>query len=186
MGGLSGGIYDLISGDPAQAQEEKLGQSGDYGINTGQGLVTPAAAWDEAILSGDPTRIATALAPEISAGQTGAQQQKNQVAQFGTRGGGTGAATQAIDAGTRANIINLTGGLQERTAANAGNLGLNLIGQGSNDVGNVARMKTTRRSQVLGDIGGIEKTAAAIAGGVMGGAAGGGGDGPARISVAYE
>lgn len=149
---VAGGIYDLIAGDPAEREEKTLGSLGNQEISTGESLVNPAATYYENILSGDPSRIAQSLSPEISAGQTQVEQQALGNANFDTRSGGTAASTQAGEAGERANIINLVGGLQSSSAGAAGSLGSSQESMGSSNEQAVANLKSGRRSQVTSDI----------------------------------
>jgi hypothetical protein len=96
------------------------------GFDTGVGNndVTAASKWYNDILSGDPTKMAEAVAPETSAIQGQAQQAKNQTAQFSPRSGGTAAWMANLDANTRAQIIKLLGGLQSGSADALKSLGL--------------------------------------------------------------
>jgi hypothetical protein len=98
-------------------------QQAGFATGVGQGDVTAASKWYNDILSGDPTKMAEAVAPETSAIQGEAQQAKNQTAQFAPRSGGTASAMAGLDANTRAQIIKLLGGLQSTSAGALGNLG---------------------------------------------------------------
>jgi len=98
-------------------------QSAGFSTGVGQNDVTAASKWYNDILSGDPTKMAEAVAPETSAIQGQAQQAKNQTAQFAPRSGGTAAAIAELDANTRAQIIKLLGGLQSGSASALGSLG---------------------------------------------------------------
>lgn len=178
MGSIASGLFDLFSGDPALQQEKQLETLGTDQINTGQNLVTPAATYYENILSGDPSKIAQTLSPEISAGQQQVEQQALQGSQFGTRSGGTAAASRAAEDAERGNIINLVGGLQSSAASAAGNLGTEQESLGAGNVNDVAGMKTRRQQQVAGDVGNVVQGAADVAAGIMGGAGGAGGADP--------
>jgi hypothetical protein len=155
VGGLISSIYDLASGDPAKAQENQLGALGGYETNVGQNLTNAGAGFDEAILSGDATRTAQALAPEISAGKERVQQDTKTNAEFGTRSGGTAASTANAQDAERSNIVNLVGGLQQGAAGQALNAGGNLLNQASGNINDVAGMNTARQKTVTGDVGGI-------------------------------
>jgi len=163
MGSLVSGIYGLVAGDPTQKEENQLGQIGGYETGTGEGLTTDAAKFDEAILSGDPTKIAQALAPQISAQQSQIQQQAKQNAEFGTRSGGTAASTAGAEAAGRGNIINEVGGLQSTTANNAGSLGSNLLGEASSNIGAEAGLASKAAANKQADVGNIAQGAAEIA-----------------------
>ena len=172
MGGLVGGIFDLASGDPTQGEQKKFGALGDYQTGVGEGLTTAGAGFNEDILSGDPTKISQALAPEISAGQGQVEQQRLQDANFGSRSGGTAASTAAAEGANRGNIINLVGGLQKSTAESSLTHGGNLMSEASGNIGNEAQLAEQRRQQQVGDVNGIASSVASIATGLpMGGAA---------------
>jgi hypothetical protein len=170
MGGLVGGIFDLASGDPTQGEQKKFGSLGDYQTGVGEGLTTAGAGFNEDILSGDPTKISQALAPEISAGQGQVEQQRLQDANFGSRSGGTAASTAAAEGANRGNIINLVGGLQKSTAESSLTHGGNLMSEASGNIGNEAQLAEQRRQQQVGDVNGIATGAAEIAMGIPGGA----------------
>jgi hypothetical protein len=178
MGGLVSSIFDLAEGDPTQTQENQLKGLSNYQTGVGEGLTTAGAGFEEGILSGDPSRIAGALAPEISAGQGQVQQQALTNANFGNRGGGTNASTQAATGAERGNIINLVGDLQGKTAGAAVAQGGGILGQASGNIGTEASLATANRQRLDSDVGGIASSAAAIADPFLGGAdAGGGGAG---------
>jgi hypothetical protein len=121
-----GGFFSSIFGgsDPTLGRNIKLfGQEAGQESGLGSGLTTDAAKWYESILSGDPTQEASAIAPESAALTEEAQQKKNELAQFAPRSGGTAAATDMMDANTRAQIFKLLGGLKSVAAAGAAGLG---------------------------------------------------------------
>lgn len=106
--------------------KSNIGQFGaDAGAASTTGAVDVTAASKEYqdILSGDPTKEAAAIAPETKAAQDQAAQAKKTTAEFSNRGGGTGGAMQGIDAATRANLIQLLGGLKMGAASGAASLG---------------------------------------------------------------
>jgi hypothetical protein len=170
MASLVSGIYDLSQGDPAKGQENQLSSLGGFETGTGEGLTTAGANFDESILSGDPTKVATALAPEISSQQQQVQQQKNQDAQFAPRSGGTAASDANASTAGRSNIINLEGGLESGAASGALSAGGNLLSQASGNINDVAGLKTARQAAQTADVGGIAQGAAEIATGFDGGA----------------
>lgn len=170
MGGLVGGIFDLVGGDPA-AQEGKAYKD-LYGFENplGEKSITQGLDWNSDILSGDPAKIAEALAPEIKHGQEMVQQQAQQGAQFGNRSGGTNAATQAAQSQERGNIINLIGGLQKGAADTLTGAGENLLNMGSSNVGQSADLAYRNRQRQVGDVSGIASDVASIAMPFFGGA----------------
>ena len=172
MGGLVGGIFDLAMGDPTAVENKAYKDLYGFENPLGEKSITQGLDWNSDILSGDPAKIAEALAPEIKAGQQQVQQQAQQGAMFGNRGGGTNAATQAAQSEERGNIINLIGGLQRGAASELTGAGENLLNMGSSNVGNAANLDLANRQRQVGDVAGIAKDAASIAMGGFGGAAG--------------
>lgn len=167
MGGLVAGIIDLFHGDPDKTQENQLENLSQYETGEGESLIGPAAKFEQDILSGDPTKLATALAPEISADQQQVQQAAKTNADFGERSGGTTAATAAAQAGERANIFDLAGGLQGSTAGTSLMAGEGLLGQVPSELDSVAQMKTARRGETQTDIENINKGMSEIASRIM-------------------
>ena len=106
------------------------GAIGGFATGAGESALTPALTWMRNILSGDPSKIAQSLAPEISAQQGQISQAAKQGAEFGTRSGGTASANANAQARGRGDIINLVGGLQSGTAGNLANVGSSLVNTG--------------------------------------------------------
>lgn len=175
MGGLAGGIFDLMGGNPAQSEQNQFGSVANYGINTGEGATTAANNYYQGILSGNPQKMAETLAPEISAGQQEVQQQAQTNAEFGNRSGGTNASTQAAQGQERGNIIDLMGGLQKGAAGAEAGLGSNMLSQGSKNLANQANLALGWRNQQVNDVNGIASGVASIAMGLPMGGGGGGG-----------
>lgn len=163
MGSLVGGLFDLFSGNPTQKEQNQLGSLGGYDTGVGEGLTTAGANFEEGILSGDPTKQAQALAPEITAQQNQEQQAKNQLAEFSPRSGGTAAAAAGMDTAGRGNIISLLGGLEGSTAGAAVGQGTGLLGQASSDISQEAQLANQRRQQLTSDVTGIAEGAGQIA-----------------------
>lgn len=177
MASLVSGIFDLASGDPTQSEQNALQSLAGYEANTGEGAVNAGLGFNNAILSGDPAAIARVEAPEIRAGQDQIQQQAEQNAFFGNRGGGTNSSTQAAQEKQRGNIINLTGELQQGAAQSDLGVGTNLLGQGSSNYTEEANLAAQNQARKTADVGGIAQGAAEIATGFAGGVPGvGGGD----------
>jgi hypothetical protein len=163
MASLVSGIYDLSSGDPTQKQEGALSDLYKYELGLGEKSTSQGLGWESDILSGDPAKMAMALAPEIKSGQDMVQQQAMQNATFGNRGGGTNSSTNAAQSGERGNIISLEGGLQSGAASALTGAGENLLTQGSSNVMNSANLALENRQRQVGDVGGIAQGAAEIA-----------------------
>lgn len=113
----------------------QFGQTGAKAIGQGQSYTNQAGNWYSSILSGDATKQAGALAPEIGAAKTSAQQQQKQNSIFGGRSGGTAASTSASNDKVHSDITNLLGSLTGSSAGALGSLGSNLLGQGLGALG---------------------------------------------------
>src|ERR1700677_4712465 len=163
MGSLISGIAGLVNGDPTQQQEGQLNDLGQFGTNQGEGDINAAQGYFGGILSGDPSKIAETLAPEISTGSQQLQQQKNTTAEFGNRSGGNTSSIASADSNERGNIINLIGQTQSGAAAAEAGLGTNLLGQASGNIQADAGLKRAQNTAELGDISGIATGAAEIA-----------------------
>ena len=122
MGAWLSGIF--TGNDPTLSQNiGKFGSEGDFATGTGQGDVTAASNFYTGILSGDQTKEAEALAPEIGAIKGQAQQQKKTIANTSTRSGGTAAEAGAIDDKVTGDITGLLGSEKSSAASGAASLG---------------------------------------------------------------
>lgn len=167
--GLVGGIFDLMEGNPTAPEEHQLGGLTGFENQLGEPLANAGAGFEQDILSGDPTKMATALAPEISSGQGQVEQNLLQNSNFGNRGGGTNASTQNAEAAQRGNIINLEGGLQEKTAGAAVSQGAGFLDQASRNLGTQADLAAANQQRETADVGGIASDIASIAMPFLGG-----------------
>ncbi len=186
MGSLVSGIFDLASGDPTKSEEQGLQSLSGFENPTGEGAVNAGLGFNNAILSGDPSKIAQVEAPEIKAGQDMIQQNAEQAAMFGNRGGGGNASTQAAQAGERGNIINLTGQLQQGAAASDIGAGENLLGQGATNLNSQASLAAANQARKASDVGGIASGAASIAMPFLAPAEAAGGLDPASFSDIFQ
>lgn len=147
LSGIFGGSNPTLSG--------AIGKAGDistFGTNTGQGAITDADSYYKNILSGDPSKIAESIAPEIKAGSEQTQQEKQGLAEFGTRSGGTAAASAGADAANRSNIISLIGKLQSGAAAGETGIGENQTEQGIQANGQQAQMSQQQLQDYMNSI----------------------------------
>src|SRR6185437_1867663 len=135
MASMVSGIFDLLGGNPVEKEQNEFGDLSNFETGTGEGATTAANDYYKGILSGNPEEIAETLAPEISAGNQQVQQLAQTNAEFGNRGGGTNASTQAAKSQERGNIINLIGGLQQGAAAGEAGIGENMLPQASKNLG---------------------------------------------------
>ena len=129
-----------------------VGNLAGFASGQGQGDTSSASKFWQSILSGDPTKIGQSLAPEVSANQQQGQQAKNQLAQFGTRSGGSASAGAGIDAAGRSNMINLIGGLQSGAASSLGSMGNSLLNTGLQGYGEQADMSQQRMQNWMDSI----------------------------------
>lgn len=128
-----GSFLASIFGGQNKTLNSTIGKAGDisqFGTTTGQGAITDANKYYQDILSNDPSKIAESIAPEVQAGAEETQQGKQNLAQFGTRSGGTAAASAGADAANRANIISLIARLKGQAATGETNIGENQTQQG--------------------------------------------------------
>lgn len=130
----------------------KAGDISNFSTTTGQGALTDADKFYKGILSGDPSQISETLAPEIKTGQEQTQQEKNQLAQFGTRSGGTAGASAGADAANRANIISLIGKLQQGAAGAETGIGENQTGLGLSANGQQAELSQQQLMNMINSI----------------------------------
>jgi hypothetical protein len=171
VGGLLSSIFDLASGNPTQGEQNQFGALSGYQTGVGEGLITPAAQYEENILSGDPTKTAQAMAPEISANQQQTQQLKNQTAEFSPRSGGTAASVANADTSGRSNLIDLLGKEQSGAASTSLSAGSGLLDSASSNLSNQAKLADQWRQSQVSDIGQIGQSAAEIAQVLAGGSA---------------
>ncbi len=125
FGSLFGGSNPTLSKDINQ-----FGQIGGFATGLGEKNLSQASNFYSSLLSGDPSKQAQALAPEISGIQQSAQQARNVGAQFGNRSGGTNAQMQMAGDQSRAQINEMISGLLGTSASGLGSMGSNLLSQG--------------------------------------------------------
>lgn len=122
-----------IGEGPSSAEQSMYGQTagiGRFGTSAGESDILKSQNFWSAIMSGDPTKIATVLGPQMSAVNKQAQQRKATTAQFGTRSGGTTGEMQTIDDATLSSIRNMISSLTGGAATNLGQLGTSLLNTG--------------------------------------------------------
>lgn len=113
----------------------KVGKGATADIASGASDTSKAAKTYSDILSGDPSKVLAASAPEVKAITGQAEQQKKEMTQTGDRTGGKNAAAQDITSNTRGQIADViakkrgeaAGGL-ERTGAQRTSTGLSKEG----------------------------------------------------------
>lgn len=119
------GLFEGPSGGEKQ-NYNLLNSSSQFATGLGEGNLSISSDFFRNLLV-DPTK---ALAPEIKAGQDQVQQAAKTNAEFGNRGGGTNASTQAASANNRANLINAAVNAQTGAASNLASTGSGLLSTG--------------------------------------------------------
>ncbi len=138
-----------------KSQFNALALQNEFATNTGEHDISTASNFMRDIVSGDPTKIARALAPQISQSQQRTQQGKNQLAEFSPRSGGTAAAAADMDRQQRADITNLTGNLTGQSVSGLASLGTSLFGMGQSGTEAAfgeSQVLHQQRAQATGDI----------------------------------
>src|SRR5271170_1618305 len=161
------GIDEGPSGQQGQQYDNLTGLASTE-ANLGLGDLNESQDFMDAILSGDPTKIGQVLGPQIKAQQQQGQQQKQTLAQFGNRGGGTNSTAQNIDDKTRGSINDMISQLTGSALTATNNNGLALTGAAQSGFGTgfgeATQLQKQRASSINDLIGGI----AGVAGGVLG------------------
>jgi hypothetical protein len=119
----------------------QLSSTGNNLTSAGASDTGQASNYYSNILSGNPSKIMAAAAPEVNAITAGAQQQQKQIAQTGNRTGGTNAISQGINTGVRGQIADTIGKLRSGAAAGEAGIGAGETAAGigaSSSAGNLA------------------------------------------------
>ena len=123
------GIDMGVSGDQKQ-QYADLTSAGGFATGEGEGDISASDKFFKDILSGDSTKTAQALAPQIGAAKTSAQQNAKTAEEFGNRGGGTNASSAAEGDRLHSDITGLVGETTGKAASTLGSEGSGLLGTG--------------------------------------------------------
>jgi len=138
-----GGFLSAIFGGSNPTLNKDVGNLGSlagYSTGVGEKGTTADLNYDLGLLSGDPTKVAQTISPEIKASQDQAQQNKNTVAQFGNRGGGMNSVMASLDDATRAKLLAYMGQARSGAAADAGRLGTSNLQMASGDTMDQAKL----------------------------------------------
>jgi len=149
------------------AQHGSLESSAGFATNLGEKDLTASSDFMRGILSGDASKVTSLLSPQISAVKTSAQQNTKTMAENGTRGGGTGAATAKANDTAHSDIVNLIASITGTAASSLGSTGSGLLSAGMagneagfNQAGDIHAEKMAQFNDLMSGIG---KTAGAIA-----------------------
>lgn len=126
------GFFGIGQG-PSREEKQQYGllsDIGGFGSRQGKSDIMKSQDFWSSILSGDMTKIASVLAPEISSINQQTQQRKKTASEFGNRGGGTNAYMQSLDDSALSTIRGMIANLTGSAASNLGNMGQNLLNTG--------------------------------------------------------
>lgn len=122
----------------------KTGAIGDFASSTGQANTSAGSNFFNSIVSGDSSKIAQTLAPQIGAAKTSLQQNQKTSAQNGNRSGGTTASNNAAQDKVHSDITNLTGSLTGNAASTLLSSGQSLLGTALGSYNEQASMDNQR------------------------------------------
>lgn len=146
-----------------------LSNATGFATNLGEKDLQKSSDFMGSILSGDPTKIATVLAPQIGTATTSANQQNKTLAEFGNRGGGTAATTAATNDKLHASITDMIASMTGTAASSLGSQGSGLLNSGMSGYQNLFADANTLQKQRAAKINDIFSSSAAVAAGVLGG-----------------
>ncbi len=156
-------------------------QSGVQGTQAAASTVNPAVKYWTDLLSGDHSRVAEALAPEIQAIQAQDAQAQQQSTEMAGRGGGRTQTLQQQPFQTAGKIQNLVSGVRPQAAAALpgiaglqGQLAGQVIGAGQGQTaagGNLLQLGSGTQLQVRGQDVSQDNANTGLLGGLLGGAA---------------
>jgi hypothetical protein len=125
LGSLFGGQNTTLSQDMAQ-----FGKIGQQQTGQGQNYENQAGTFWSDLLSGNASKQAQALAPQISAAKTRTSQDQKTNTMMGGRSGGTAAANASAQDKLHSDLTNLIGSLTNSSASGLENLGTNMVSTG--------------------------------------------------------
>jgi len=158
-GSLFGGSNPTLNKDMAQ-----FGQIGGFATGLGEKNLSQASNFWSSILGGDPSKMAKTLAPQISSIQQQGQQERQGLAQFGNRAGGTNAASQMIGDKSRSSVNDMIASLMGGAAGGLAGTGGSLLSQGQSAYGAQLGASQQQMENWSNSILGMGVTSAAAAG----------------------
>ncbi len=174
------GFLGLFGGAPKWEKQQQQNTFGDLGglfkslnstgsdlTNKGEQTQGAATSFFGKTVAGDRTAVAPAVNAAVDAGDAANREE----AQMGTsRGGGTNADHQQIEAHTRAMIASLLGQNQENAAEGLANIGGQDIGAGLGAQEGAGSIGLGTNAQLTSDINNKNASAAKMWGSLIGGA----------------
>jgi hypothetical protein len=120
------------------------------------------------VLSGDPTKVAGALAPQISAAKKSAQNDVATRTMFGDRTGGNTATNASTSDKVHSDITDLIGSLTGGAASGLASSGSSLLGQGMSGSSQAFDESDRLHKEREAQINDIFSSSAAVVGSVLG------------------
>jgi hypothetical protein len=161
------GIY-TGPGNEEKAQYGNLSQASGFATNLGESDVLASSNFMNSILSGDPTRVAGVLAPQISAAKKSAQSDLATRTMFGDRTGGNTAANASTSDKVHSDITDLIGSLTGSAASGLGSTGSSLLGSGMSGFSTLFDEGKTLQAQRAAKLNDIFSSSAGVASSVLG------------------
>lgn len=126
------GFFGIGQGpsDQQRTQYGDIAGLADWSTAAGEKALGQALNFEEAIVSGDPSKIARVLGPETSAINKQGQQELKTMSEFGTRSGGTGAAAQTVGDTTRSRYDTMVSNLLSGSVSGLASQGNSLLSTG--------------------------------------------------------
>jgi len=161
------GLFEGPSQGEQNATSNLISSSG-FATGTGEKDLTTSSNFMNGLVSGDATKQAQLLAPEISAEKTAAQQTAKTTAENGTRSGGTTAAAAASNDKVHSDITNMLATLTGGAVSSLNSTGQNLLSTGMQGTQAVFGQQQTMQAQRAAQINDIQASIAAVAAGAAG------------------
>ena len=158
-GSLFGGANPTLNNTIGQT-----GQISNFASGLGQSNTSAGSGFFNSLLSGDSSKIAQTLAPEISAAKVSNQPTQKANSIFGNRSGGTAASNAASSDKLHSDITNLTGSLTGGAASTLLSSGQSLLGTALGGYNQQANMSELQQQNWANSIFGQGLT-----GGLLGG-----------------
>jgi hypothetical protein len=137
FGGANGTLSNSINQTGSIANQEQ---------GTGSQNLTAGSGFFNSILSGNSSKVASALSPQISSLKTSVNQDQKTASQNNTRSGGTAAGNAAAKDKVHSDITNLTGSLTSGAASTLLNSGQSLLGAATGAYSDQAKLSQDQMS----------------------------------------
>lgn len=151
----------------------QFGSIGGWATGQGQNALGKALQFQTDVVSGDQSKIARSLGPEIKSIQSQKDQALKSTAEFGNRSGGNNAKNQTIGDTARSSINDMVTKLMNSSVTSLASEGSTLLDQGMTATAKNVELSQQRidnwRNSILGRaIGGVTDTLTSAATGGLG------------------